>query len=152
MVAYSSAQIPVATCVIIPWDSCINGTSPTLTCMNNSVHGVTVSTSFIGGGGMSNVTMQSSQAQSPWVGVTPTCASTGGTALGMVNTLTTNNSTILMEFNFTGSPTTGSLAVPWMTDVPQNAAAVSRGGTIATFASGAWSVSADWLGAVIAIK
>lgn len=120
------AQIPVANCVVMDWDACgPSGSVPTTGCTSSSTFGETPTTNSFSG--TTNLTVTTTAQHNPWVGVTPTCAGTLPTStLGLTLTIPSGSPQNTLTQLFSGSTgvTLGSAAVPWMTDVPQNASQV----------------------------
>ena len=132
---YAQAQIPVPYCVVMDWDACApSGSVPTTSCTASSTFGETPTTNSFSG--TTYLTVTSTGQYNPWVGITPTCAGTLPTStVGLTLTIPSGSpqNTLTQYFNSGTGPTVGSAAVPWMTDVPQNAPQVGGGQYYDTF-------------------
>jgi hypothetical protein len=127
MVSMVRAQIPVQYCVIQDWDACTpSGSTPTTSCTASSTFGETPTTNSFSG--TTYLTTTSTAAFNSFFGVTPTCASgfTNSTTVGLTLTIPSGSpqNTLTQYFSSGTAGNIGSAAVPWMTDVTQNAAQV----------------------------
>jgi hypothetical protein len=132
------AQLPATNMTITDWSACSNGTTPTVTLVNNSTFpapgvGATVNNPN------SLLTCTTAAHANPWIGTAPSLSGWSNTSTtGLQYTGGAAGNNVQIEYNYTGSgANTGAMCVPVTTAILQNASAWGRADIAGLFGTGA---------------